>query len=123
MKLDLRVKANALPRNKAGDVQFTKLGIHEPKSDFFTPLPGSVLSVFTFDEVVELVNRALYQLEYQARAHAKRQRRQTEELAPVKRAAKRVYPNLTWSNLGQAELKVVMERLAAEPSLGEEVKG
>ena len=121
MKLDLRVKANALPRNKAGDVQFTTLDDTSDPTHPGAPQPG-VLAVFTPAEVVELVNRALYQLEYQARAHAKRQRRQTEELAPVKRAARRVYPNLTWSNLGQAELKVVMERLAADPSLGEEVK-
>lgn len=67
MKLELKDKWKDMPRNPAGDVAFT----------YF----GQINDMFTTDEIVELVNRALYQLEYQAHAHAKRGR---EERAKAK---------------------------------------
>jgi hypothetical protein len=41
-------------------------------------------------------------------------------MAPVRRAARHVYPNLTWTNLGEGEIAEVMRQLKLNPRLGEE---
>ena len=63
----LREKLQRVPRNEQGDPAFTKLGVelnHEPSME-------DVIGVFTYEEIVELVNRSLYQIEYQQKSHAK----------------------------------------------------
>jgi hypothetical protein len=114
MKLNLTLKS--IPRSPNGDPHFDRLE--------YTPLgstvPGvGILDVFTSAEVVELVNRALYQLEYQRLSHAKRQREHTDLLRPVKLAAKRVL-NLPYSKLTTEQVSTLLQMLKENPRLGEE---
>src|ERR1700675_1534910 len=67
--MEIKLKGRELPRNVNGDVTFEGLGVG---SGVHTTLPTDVLTHFTPQEVVELVNRALYQLEYQRESHKKR---------------------------------------------------
>ena len=73
--MEIRLKGREVPRTPDGDADFTQLGVgHEEIKRLYDSgmIPkGTVLDVFTPDEVCELVNRAIYQLEYQAEAHKK----------------------------------------------------
>ena len=75
MTLEIRLKGRGIPRTPDGDADFTQLGIsHEEAKKLYDAgmIPkGTVLDVFTPDEVCELINRSIYQLEYQAEAHRK----------------------------------------------------
>ena len=81
--MEIKLKGRELPRNAKGDVEFKTLGVHvapdmiveDEKTGAANEVQvteDSVLNVFTPVEVVELVNRALYQLEYQRESHRKR---------------------------------------------------
>lgn len=86
MKLELSTKWAQIPRDTDGDPGFTVLDnnmLPEDKRAY----PG-VAQVFTPAEIVELVNRALYQLEYQAGAHAKYGRVKRAKAAALKAALK-----------------------------------
>jgi hypothetical protein len=64
--MEIKLAGRVMPRGNGGDVKFTHLlsGKLEGRD--------GILDVFTPQEVVELVNRAIYQLEYQAASHRKR---------------------------------------------------
>src|ERR1700751_5512469 len=67
--IEIKLAGREMPRNANGDVRFSALyGADQHDWDHSRP----VMEVFSKDEVVELVNRAIYQLEYQAAAHRKR---------------------------------------------------
>jgi hypothetical protein len=72
--MEIKLAGREMPRDAGGDVKFTWIGTLPPQ-DFaeheYHPDQG-VFEVFTQQEVVELVNRAIYQLEYQAASHRKR---------------------------------------------------
>lgn len=97
--MEIKLKDRNLPRNAKGDIQFKHLGIRvgsdmvvedEKTGDDVTVevTPNSVLNVFTPDEVVELVNRALYQLEYQRESHRKRGQAERDRMKTLKAALK-----------------------------------
>lgn len=73
--MEIKLAGREMPRDAKGDVRFIQLGEflkpeeRNPKGDL---APATLLDVFTPDEIVELVNRAIYQLEYQAASHRKR---------------------------------------------------
>src|SRR5271166_1209031 len=81
--------------------------------DFQTLTGGgdhSVQAVFTDAEAVELVNRALYQLDYQKVAHAKYQQRQRDFQAPIKLALKELFPSVSWLKATPEQVQQAMER-------------
>ena len=71
--MEIKLKEKLIPRNGKGDVAFKLLSYTTIVGDVVDPTrQPSVLNVFTPDEIVELVNRALYQIEYQRESHKKR---------------------------------------------------
>lgn len=80
MVINLKDKTVLIPRNEKGDPGFR----HLLQQDGLNRDTQTVLDVFTAEEVVELVNRALYQIEYQKTSHRKR----GQKLRDVEKALK-----------------------------------
>lgn len=76
-----------IPRKENGDPNFKFL--HEAYEQ------RCVLDVFTEPEVVELVNRAIYQLEYQHQAHRVRGQRVRDQEKLIREAVKRLF-HISW---------------------------
>lgn len=103
-----------IPRNESGDPQFTNLCEEEYK--VFHNLPvgdNSVLAVFTPTQVVAIVNRWLYQAEYQQVVHRKRAEEQRALQKPVKEAFKRLFPQTSFINATEEQITAAV-RAAAE---------
>src|SRR6266404_5077168 len=88
--MEIKLKGRAIPRKLNGDAQFVYLNDAHMTAE---PQPSTadmthVLGVFTSDEVVELVNRALYQLEYQRESHRKRGQAERDRMKTLKAALK-----------------------------------
>lgn len=84
MKIEL--KGRVMPRDEKGDVRFKTLGTTLGTRD--QQPETAVSSVFSDEEVVELVNRAIYQLEYQRESHRKRGEVERAKVRAVKAALK-----------------------------------
>jgi hypothetical protein len=84
VKIELAKLRDAIPRNAQGDPAFRAL--HQ--QDGLNRDTQTVLDVFTAEEVVELVNRALYQLEYQAQAHGKYAKIRRDKEKAIRQALK-----------------------------------
>lgn len=95
--MKIQLKDRQIPRNKDGFAQFLLLRGGEALT-LDKPQSWGVLDVFDEDEVVELVNRALYQLEYQKIAHSKYQQRQRDFEQPIKQQLKLLFPGTSWAN-------------------------
>lgn len=106
MKVELR--GRRIQRNKVGDPHFVRL---ETPADDITQ--DAVLDVFTPDEVVELVNRALYQLEYQHTAHRQRAQRLRDAEKPVKLMVRRMF-NVPWSKATDEQVRLAAEAVNRE---------
>src|SRR5437660_6459552 len=93
---------NQIPRNENNDPCFRWLmnenWDHPEDTDWPDPGPavGSILSVFTPAEVVAMVNRFLYQMEYQRTVHRQRERSKSEELAPIKQKVRELF-HIPWT--------------------------
>ncbi len=85
--MEIKLKGREMPRGPAGDVKFTTLGV-DSGSIPVGPHEPCVLEVFSPPEVVELVNRALYQLEYQRESHRKRGQSERDKMKALKAALK-----------------------------------
>ena len=83
--MEIKLAGRVIPRNEKGDPAFTWL--FEPPQHGGEPL--AILQVFTANEVVELVNRALYQIEYQREAHRKRGQKERDVAKAVKAELKK----------------------------------
>jgi hypothetical protein len=110
VKITLSDKHRLIPRNAVGDPHFTTLDLranYTPADAWDTPdkHPLGVLDVFTSTEVVELVNRCLYQLEYQQRSHTKRAAQQRALEQPVKEMLKRLYPGTSFAKATPEQLQ------------------
>jgi len=91
MRIDgLKDKLGRVPRNKMGDPCFTNL--------------EQVQTLFGNDEITELVNRSLYQLEYQQRSHAKYRQEREELLKPVREAFKTLFPKQSFAKATDEQL-------------------
>lgn len=96
--MEIKLKGRDLPRNEKGDVEFKCLGpLYVPNEDRFPTCPNcpekehsvrTVINVFNPQEIVELVNRALYQLEYQRESHRKRGQAERDRHKALKEALK-----------------------------------
>lgn len=97
MIINLKDKTALIPRNEKGDPAFKwlntdhrvaveEIGMKQKELvESGNATTGSeVLSIFTAAEIVELVNRALYQIEYQKTSHRKR----GQKLRDVEKALK-----------------------------------
>ena len=84
-----------IPRNQSGDPSFTSL--------------DDVLTVFTPSETTELVNRCLYQLEYQQKAHLKRARELTERLKPIREYLRKHF-NITYDKATDEQIREATEK-------------
>lgn len=110
MKLSL--KDRQIPRNKVGDPAF--LYLLDVEFDGSPPLADSMsalLAVFSPSEVVELVNRSLYQLEYQARSHEKRRLERESLERPVKEMFYQLYPKQSYAKATDEQLQTCMEEI------------
>lgn len=87
--MKIQLKGREIPRSAGGDPAFIALG-REPDA-----IPPTVRNVFTDEEVVELVNRALYQLEYQHNAHKVRGQRQRDRERAIKQKVKELF-HVSW---------------------------
>jgi hypothetical protein len=109
--MKISIKDKVIPRNKDGDPAFTRLEVDNSEvSD-----PPTLMNVFTDGEIVELVNRALYQLEYQARSHADRRQKQLELERPVKAVFKMLYPHDSYAKATPIQIKACLEKLTGKP--------
>lgn len=93
MKVSLQHKQIA--RNEKGDPDFRDL--------------SSIMGVFSENEIVELVNRCLYQLEYQRTSHEKRNRERAALEAPLKLAMKSLYPGTSWAKATEQQIEKCFE--------------
>lgn len=83
--MEIKLKGREMPRSASGDVHFEHF---ETKSEYPTTRNDAVRDVFTDEEIVELVNRALYQLEYQRESHRKRGQAERDRMKALKEALK-----------------------------------
>jgi len=94
-KLGERLKN--VPRGENGDPKFSQL--------------EEVRGMFRESEIVELVNRALYQLEYQQNSHAKYQQKRRELERPVREAFKKLYPGESWMKATDEQIRASVEEV------------
>jgi len=87
---NLKTKLAEAPRNDNGDVTYVSL--EQVKHDF------------TEAEITELVNRALYQLEYQRSAHAKYVKQRNEAEKPIKEAFRKLFPSQPYSKATREQI-------------------
>lgn len=97
MKLSL--KQRTIPRNKVGDPNFVH-GTGERLYNVFTP-----------EEVCELVNRCIYQLEYQSKAHQKRNEERSLLEKPVKELFYKLFPQTSWAKATDEQLSECLKQL------------
>jgi hypothetical protein len=110
MKIEL--KTRAIPRDTEGDPCFRYLNDAHMTA---LPQPNTagafhVLGVFSMDEVVELVNRALYQLEYQHQAHKIRGKRIREQERAIRLKVKELF-HVSWMKATPEQIKRAREEV------------
>lgn len=92
----INLKDKVIPRNEKGDPRFYRLGFehvtdHDVEYGKLLSLKDStptLLEVFSSEEITELVNRALYQIEYQKASHRKRGQEVRDRDKAIKAALK-----------------------------------
>jgi len=100
----VQLKGRELPRSASGDAAFTSLEEIELR--------------FEEEEIVALVNRAIYHMEYQREHHKKYTADLREKEKPVKAAAKRLFPGVAYINLTSAQYQACLDE--AYPKVKEE---
>ena|SRR5580765_4807439 len=105
----VELQGRAIPRNEKGDPKFKDL--------------PQLQTVFSDDEITELVNRSLYQIEYQKNSHTKRQALQTALEMPLKRAFKKLFPHDGYTKATEDQIKQAMAYLREHPELAREDYG
>lgn len=83
------LQGKQIPKDKNGDPAFEVLGCEKGEYDLSSPT--SVLAQFTAEQVVYLVNKQLYALEYQKETHKKRAAEEREVLKPIKEKVKQLF--------------------------------
>jgi hypothetical protein len=109
VEVPLKELEGRIPRSKDGDPAFQFLridpldrkGLEEGGTNMNTT---AVLDVFTPEQVVALVNRALYQMEYSRESHRVRSQKLRDQEKPVKEAFKRLYPTTSWVNATEEQI-------------------
>ena len=110
--MKVKLEGRVIPRNQAGDPAFVRLYTRVESPDEWTIAYQAhgedLLRVFNEEEVVELVNRALYQLEYQKESHRVRSQTERDRWKPVKEALKSVHPGVAWSKATESQISDAM---------------
>lgn len=109
--MKIQLKGRAVPRNEAGDPAFESLA--KRRHLFTDPCPMNelaVLDVFSEEEVTELVNRALYQLEYQHEAHKVRGKRVRERERTLRLKVKELF-HVSWMKATPEQVAKAREEL------------
>lgn len=86
-----------IPRNAKGDPAFTSL--------------PEMSAIFTHEQIVAIVNRWIYQAEYQQITHRRRAEEQQRLQKPVKEAAKRLFPSTSFINLTPEQLEQAIQEV------------
>jgi hypothetical protein len=110
VKLDIKAKQQRIPRDASGNPRFTRL-YNTPNQGTFDSI--AVLEVFTDAEVIELVNRCLYQLEYQSTAHKKADERRRVLLKSAEDKSRELY-NTNYDLLTDNQQRTVLAELRKE---------
>lgn len=92
----VRLEGREIPRNEGGDPAFQRM--------------EQVFEVFTAEEIVALVNRQLYQMEYQREVHRKRSQQERDQLKPIKELYRELYGK-PFTKATEKELDTVMEEM------------
>ena len=92
---EIRLINRAIPRDEGGDPSFTSW--------------MQITDTFEEWEIVKLVNTAIYAKEYQRVHHKVRGARIRAMEAPIKAAAKRLYPGVSWINLTEEQVGKAVE--------------
>lgn len=100
-----------IPKNKDGNPVFETLGCEKNQYDLSSPT--SVLAVFTSDQVVYLVNKALYQLEYQRETHRKRAAEEQEVLGPIKKKVRELF-GVSYLRATESQVRLAIEAVRKE---------
>lgn len=103
----LREKEAKIPKDKDGNPKFGSLGCETMEGEWEPP-SGSVLEVFSQQQVVYLVNKALYFLNYQREHHVKRAAAERERLAPIKKKVHELF-HISYINATEAQLAQAVE--------------
>lgn len=114
--MKIQLKGRAIPRNEGGDPAFRWLERKDTPQDmteYERDNWRSVLEVFTKEEVVELVNRALYQLEYQHHAHKVRGQAQRDREKRVKDKVKQLF-HVSWMKATPEQIQRATEEVEKE---------
>ena len=114
--MKIQLKGRAIPRNEQGDPSFNGLGLSQEDYDFSYKeyaTHNDVLTLFTVQEVVELVNRALYQLEYQHNAHKVRGQRQRDAEKELREMVKVMY-HVSWMKATPEQIQKAKEQVEKE---------
>lgn len=126
MKSDQRGKVvellrREIPHDKKGDPCFTKLlsesfdNLEHQDEISYSPEEGSLLAVFTPEEIVTLCNRAIYQMEYQRGWHRQWERRKAQDLEPLKAKVVEMFPQLAkWTKATDEQLREAQQQLKKE---------
>jgi hypothetical protein len=81
VKITMRDRWDQVPYDDNGDPAFIELGDYPQKSvgaDLFPTVRKKIRDVFSDEEIVHLVNRALYVMKYQRETHANRRQSKKE---------------------------------------------
>lgn len=89
-------KRKVIPLNASGDPSFPDL-------------PG-ILTEFTPEEVTFMVNRYLYQVDYQRRVHRQRTREEAENLKPIKERVREMY-GVSYTQATEEQIRKAAESL------------
>ena len=122
--IDLKKVEERIPRNDSGDPSFTHLQKRGHRTDVTLEhqLEG-LQDVFTDDQIVALVNRALYQMEYSRKIHRERSQAERDRDKPIKEAFKRLFPTTSWANATEEQIKdavQVVYSAAPNPEKGDQ---
>jgi ADP-glucose pyrophosphorylase len=109
--IDFIAKSNSFPRNGQNDVCFTQLGYSDCPDE--SQVPDSILSVFSPEEVVAMVNRYLYQMEYQRTIHREREREKQEILTLLKAKVKSMF-GVVWTKATDDQIEEAAEAVRKE---------
>lgn len=97
-RLVVKLADREIPRNKNGDPEFKDL--------------LSLQKVFNEQEIAALVNRQLYQMEYQRIVHKDRAAREREVMKPVKAYAKSKF-GVSWIKLTDEQIEEAVRAVQA----------
>jgi nicotinamide mononucleotide adenylyltransferase len=111
-----------VPRTVDGDPAFHSITANDEKW-FHNVEVGddSVLSVFTPAQIVVIVNRWIYQAEYQQQSHRQRSQEIRDREKPVKEAFKQMFPNTSFINATEEQIQAAI-RVAYPPREEEKKK-